>query len=86
MLAMMGLILGGDDAACWCTTPGDGRAVAGALYLFSGAIFPLEVLPAFLSPIGYANPIFYCLLRRSLSPTGWSCCADPHLPLEHWMW
>ena len=42
--------------------------VAGALYLFSGAIFPLEVLPAWLRPIGYAMPITYWLelMRRSL--------------------
>ena len=42
--------------------------MAGALYLFSGAIFPLEVLPAWLRPIGYAMPITYWLelMRRSL--------------------
>jgi ABC-2 type transport system permease protein len=45
-----------------------GEAVAGALYLFSGAIFPLEVLPAWLRPIGYALPVTYWLelLRRAL--------------------
>jgi ABC-2 type transport system permease protein len=45
-----------------------GGAVAGALYLFSGAIFPLDVLPPFLRPIGYLMPITYWLelLRRSL--------------------
>ncbi len=42
--------------------------MAGALYLFSGAIFPLDVLPAFLRPLGYLMPITYWLelLRRSL--------------------
>jgi ABC-2 type transport system permease protein len=47
---------------------GIGDAVAGALFLFSGAIFPLSVLPTFLQPIGYAMPITYWLelLRRSL--------------------
>jgi ABC-2 type transport system permease protein len=45
-----------------------GDAVAGALYLFSGAIFPLEVLPAWLRPLGYAMPLTYWLelLRRAL--------------------
>jgi ABC-2 type transport system permease protein len=45
-----------------------GEAVAGALFVFSGAIFPLDVLPAFLRPIGYLMPITYWLelLRRSL--------------------
>jgi len=45
-----------------------GDAVASALYLFSGAIFPLEVLPAWLRPIGFAMPITYWLelMRRSL--------------------
>jgi ABC-2 type transport system permease protein len=42
--------------------------VAGALYLFSGAIFPLDVLPSYLRPLGYLMPITYWLevLRRSL--------------------
>jgi ABC-2 type transport system permease protein len=68
MLSMMGLILGGMMLLLVHHSWEMGQAVAGALYLFSGAIFPLEVLPAFLRPIGYANPIFYWLelLRRSL--------------------
>ena len=45
-----------------------GEAVAGALYLFSGAIFPLEVLPPAIRWIGYVNPITYWLelIRRAL--------------------
>ena len=37
-------------------------------FLFSGAIFPLEVLPTWLQPIGYIIPISYWLelLRRSM--------------------
>jgi ABC-2 type transport system permease protein len=48
-----------------------GEAVASALYLLSGAIFPLDVLPAWLRPLGYAMPITYWLelMRRSLSGT-----------------
>lgn len=45
-----------------------GEAVAGALYLFSGAIFPLSVLPVWLRPLGFALPLTYWmeLLRRAL--------------------
>lgn len=49
-----------------------GEAMAGALYLFSGAIFPLEVLPQFLRPVGYALPVTYWLelIRRALLGEG----------------
>jgi ABC-2 type transport system permease protein len=42
--------------------------VAGALFLFSGAIFPLEVLPSWIRPLGFVMPVTYWLelLRRSL--------------------
>ena len=45
-----------------------GEAAAGVLYLFSGAIFPLEVLPPAVRWIGYVNPITYWLelIRRAL--------------------
>lgn len=45
-----------------------GEAVAGALYLFSGAIFPLDLLPAWLRPLGFALPVTYWLeaARRAL--------------------
>jgi ABC-2 type transport system permease protein len=68
MLAMMGLILAGAMLLLVHHTYELGGAVAGALYLFSGAIFPLDVLPAFLRPLGYIMPITYWLelLRRSL--------------------
>jgi ABC-2 type transport system permease protein len=68
MLGMMGLILAGAMLLMVHHMWDLGGAVAGALYLFSGAIFPLTVLPAFLRPIGYAMPITYWLelLRRSL--------------------
>jgi ABC-2 type transport system permease protein len=68
MLAMMGLMLAGVMLLLARHGDGVGDAVAGALFLFSGAIFPLEVLPAFLRPIGYAIPITYWLelLRRAL--------------------
>lgn len=49
-----------------------GDAVAAALYLFSGAIFPLTVLPSFLQPIGFALPLTYWLelLRRAVLGPG----------------
>lgn len=68
LLASMGLILAGFTLLL--ARHGDylGDAVAGGLYLFSGAVFPLDVLPAWLRPLGYAMPITYWLelMRRSL--------------------
>jgi len=68
MLAMMGLLLGSITLLLVHHSWGIAEAVAGALYLFSGAIFPLEVLPAWLRPVGFVMPITYWLelLRRSL--------------------
>jgi ABC-2 type transport system permease protein len=68
MLAMMGLILAGAMLLFAHHMWGLGDAVAGALYLFSGAIFPLEVLPTYLRPLGLIMPITYWLelLRRTL--------------------
>lgn len=45
-----------------------GDTVAGALYVVSGAIFPLDVLPSWLQPLGYAFPVTYWLeaARRAL--------------------
>lgn len=68
MLALMGLFLAGILLLLVHHSWFIGEAVGSALYLFSGAIFPLEVLPAWLRPIGYAMPITYWLelLRRAL--------------------
>jgi ABC-2 type transport system permease protein len=68
MLAMMGLILAGISLLIVQHVWFIGDAVAGALFLFSGAIFPLEVLPAWLRPLGFIMPVTYWLelLRRSL--------------------
>ncbi len=68
MLAMMGLMLAGITLMVANHVWFLGDAVAGALFLFSGAIFPLDVLPNFLQPVGYAMPVTYWLelLRRSL--------------------
>lgn len=68
LLAMMGLILTGVMLLMAHHSFGVGDAVAGGIFLFSGAIFPLEVLPAVIRPIGYIIPITYWLelLRRTL--------------------
>ncbi len=68
MLAMMGLILGSIVLMLANHIYQLGDAVAGGLFLFSGAIFPLDILPIWLRPIGYAIPITYWLelMRRSL--------------------
>jgi ABC-2 type transport system permease protein len=68
MLAMMGLLLGSISLLLVHHVGFIGDAVAGALYIFSGAIFPLDVLPAWLRPIGFIMPITYWLelVRRSL--------------------
>ena len=68
MLAMMGLILAGVTLLIAHHVWFLGEAVAGALYLFSGAIFPLEVLPPAIRWMGYVNPITYWLelIRRAL--------------------
>ena len=44
------------------------EAIAGSLYLVSGAIFPIDVLPGFLQPIAYAFPTTWWLeaSRRGL--------------------
>lgn len=49
-----------------------GEATAAALYLFSGAIFPITILPAFLQPIGFLMPMTYWLelIRRALLGPG----------------
>ncbi len=49
-----------------------GEAVAGALYLFTGAIFPLETLPSSVRWFGYVLPVTYWLeaSRRALLGSG----------------
>ena len=68
MLSLLGLILASITLLIAHHFFLIGEAVAGALYLFSGAIFPLDVLPVWLRPVGYAMPITYWLelMRRSM--------------------
>ncbi|MBI3360071.1 MAG: ABC transporter permease [Chloroflexi bacterium] len=78
-LAMMGLVLAGVTLLIANHVWFVGEAVAGALYLFSGAIFPLDILPQFLRPIGFLMPLTYWLelIRRSL--LGHTAAAFPSL-------
>jgi ABC-2 type transport system permease protein len=71
-IAGLGLIMG-----AWTMTMARhfwsvGDAVAGAMYLFSGAIFPLDVLPVWLRWIGFLLPVTYWLeaARRALLGPG----------------
>jgi ABC-2 type transport system permease protein len=68
MLAMMGLILAAVSLLVVRHSGFIADGVSGVLFLFSGAIYPLEVLPKWLQPVGYAMPITYWLelMRRSL--------------------
>ena len=68
MLAMMGLMLAAVSLLVVRHSGFLADGVSGVLFLFSGAIYPLEVLPKWLQPVGYAIPITYWLelMRRSL--------------------
>ena len=68
MLALMGLIIAGIMLMLVHHMWDLGAAVAGSLFLFSGAVFPLEVLPPTIRWIGYLLPVTYWLelIRRSL--------------------
>lgn len=68
MLAVSGLILAGITLRTARHSYYIGDVVASGLFLFTGAIFPLEVLPAWLRPFGYVLPITYWLelIRRAL--------------------
>ncbi len=68
MLALLGLLLAGITLTVARHEGFIGKATAGALYIFSGAVFPLDVLPEWIRPVGYFMPTTYWLelLRRSL--------------------
>lgn len=67
-LAALGLMLGAWTMMMARHMWSLGEAVSGGLYLFTGAIFPLEVLPDALRPIGFLLPVTYWLevARRAL--------------------
>ena len=73
VLGVLGVLALGICMAGWClqlrqeawSYP---EAIAGALYLVSGAIFPIDVLPSIVHPIAYALPTTWWLeaSRRGL--------------------
>jgi len=68
MLATLGMMLAGIAMNIARHSDMIGEAVAGALFLFSGAIFPLSILPATIRWLGYVVPVSYWLelMRRSM--------------------
>jgi len=67
-LAFMGVILGAYTLTIRSEPWFIGEVLAAALYLFSGAVFPITLLPRVLWPVGFTLPMAYWLelLRRSL--------------------
>ncbi len=67
-LAFMGVILGSWTLAIRLEPWFVGEGTAAALFVFSGAIFPINLLPRYLQPVGFALPLTYWLelLRRAL--------------------
>jgi ABC-2 type transport system permease protein len=81
MLVALGLILAGAvlNMARYGMFLSDG--IAGALYLLSGAVFPIDVLPAWLRPVSLVLPPTYWLegMRRALLGS-----AGLQSPLSTW--
>ena len=71
-LVFMGITLGAWTLSLRTEPWFIGEGTAAALYLFSGAIFPVSLLPSVLQPIAYLLPITYWLelLRRALLGPG----------------
>lgn len=67
-LSALGVILGAVTMQTARLQTDLGSLVSGGLYLFTGAIFPLDVLPSWLQPVGYLFPVTYWLevTRRAL--------------------
>lgn len=81
MLVSLGLILGGAvlNMARYGTFLSEG--VAGVLYLLSGVVFPIPVLPEWLQPVSLALPTTYWMegMRRTLVGPG-----EVPSPLSGW--
>jgi ABC-2 type transport system permease protein len=81
LMVALGLILAGAvlNMARYGMFLSDG--VAGALYLLSGAVFPIDLLPNWLRPISFALPPTYWLegMRRALIGS-----AALQSPLSNW--
>jgi ABC-2 type transport system permease protein len=78
-LALIGILLAGVTLITARHNYFMGEAVAGALYLLCGAVFPLDVLPKFLQYIGLGLPMTYWLegLRRAMLGTSASPLLAP---------
>jgi len=78
ILTFLGILLGGITLITARHSYYVGEAVAGALYLFCGVVFPLDVLPVWLRWIGQAIPLTYWLeaIRRAMIGTGASRALD----------
>lgn len=70
VMADMGLILGGWSLIIKRNAWNLGETVGAAMFIFSGAVFPLSVLPKALQVVGYAIPVSYwlTLVRRAMMP------------------
>ncbi len=80
-MALLGLLLGAATLQMARHSFMVGDAVAGALYLFCGAIFPPDKLPAWLRPLSFALPLTYWLesLRRAILGSDASKSISPSL-------
>jgi ABC-2 type transport system permease protein len=80
-MVYMGLLLGAATLQMARHFWSVGESVAGALYLFCGAIFPIDALPAWLRPLAYALPLTYWLesLRRAVLGSAASKQISPSL-------
>ncbi|MEJ2210439.1 MAG: ABC transporter permease [Anaerolineae bacterium] len=67
-LGLLGLLLGAATMQMARHYWSVGESVAGALFLFCGAIFPIDVLPSVLRPLAFGLPLTYWLesLRRAI--------------------
>lgn len=67
-MSLLGLLLAGVTLITVRHSYYIGEVVAAGLILFTGAVFPLDVLPVFFRAFGYLLPITYWLelIRRSL--------------------
>jgi len=72
ILTFLGIALGGVTLITARHSYYVGEAVAGALYLLCGVVFPLDVLPSWVRWIGQATPLTYWIeaIRRALIGTG----------------
>lgn len=68
VLVFMGLVLAGVTLMLARHSDLVGDVIASSMFLFCGAIFPLEYLPVVIRPIGYLLPVTYWLelVRRAL--------------------